>query len=166
MREKIGKYDWCTHQELLVACATATGGDILELGCGHYSTPVLHWICVHSGRTLVTADHDRGWLRNFEYLGHPRHRLCAVDSWDTFAEIDGGPWGLAFVDHNPGSRFAIDIGRLRARSTFIVVHDTEPAKGLGLDELVSTFKYHYQDMRHATCTTAVSDILPIPGGQV
>ena len=39
-----GGSGWGSHVRLLAAAALATGGDVLELGTGHFSTPLLHRI--------------------------------------------------------------------------------------------------------------------------
>ena len=39
-----GKSGWGSHIKLLSAAAMATSGDIMEIGTGFFSTPVLHEI--------------------------------------------------------------------------------------------------------------------------
>jgi len=161
------KYPWCTHQELLMACVCSTIKPVLELGCGHYSTPILHYICKSMHRQLVSADHDPEWIKQFQYLSSQDHVFIVPDrGWDRFVLIDEIEWGVAFVDHNPGSRFAIDIARLRKKTELIVVHDTEPEKGLGLEPILDTFQYRFTDNTHSVHTTAVSDFIPIPDERV
>ena len=50
-----------SHIRLLWAAAKASQGDVLEMGTGSFSTPMLHNI-TSAGRRLVSAETDSGWL--------------------------------------------------------------------------------------------------------
>ena len=49
----------------LTAAALLTDGDLLELGMGLFSTPLLHEIAADSDRNLVSIDTDPNWLKKF-----------------------------------------------------------------------------------------------------
>ena len=157
------KFPWSTHQELLVACVCASTGTVIEIGCGHYSTPILHHICKAAGRLLVSCDHDQKWLDEFRYLeGDNHHFVIPTTDWENLKLIDEEKLGCALVDHNPGSRYVPEINRLRGHTEFIVAHDAEPSKKLGVVEVAQTFKHHYVDKRHSCWTVAMSDFEKIP----
>lgn len=162
MSGSIEKFPWATHQELLVACVCGSMGPVLELGCGHYSTPLLHHLCVSAGRHLVSCDTDTGWAKQFAYLCCPLHTFIGLSGWDAFDMWDSATWGTVLVDHSPGERRPADMERLRA-SIYLVAHDGE--KKLGIREIASTFKYRVEDRRHSCTTIAVSDHAPIPWRQ-
>src|ERR1019366_4837505 len=70
---------YATHLAPLVACIRHTQGAVIELGCGDYSTPILHHLC--PGRLLVSADSNRAWLGRFADLACDMHILCHVPDW-------------------------------------------------------------------------------------
>jgi len=39
-----------THLPALLACVSRTAGGVIELGVGHFSTPILHAVCEAAGR--------------------------------------------------------------------------------------------------------------------
>lgn len=150
---------FASHLPALVGCVVATAGPVLELGSGHFSTPVLHAAC--EGRRLVTADSDPEWMDRFRYLEHDLHEFVLVDDWSSFATLDE-PWDVALVDNAPGHTRRTAIERLRTRTRYIVVHDTQAADHYGYEPLLSTFE-HRVDHRHSRpFTTVVSDQARIP----
>ena len=83
---------WGSHIRLISAAALATSGDILELGSGYFSTPMLHQIIedevaksksylktniVLKGgrRMLISADTELGWLYKFHNLSSSFHQF-------------------------------------------------------------------------------------------
>ena len=67
--------EYGTHTRLLWAAAKATQGDILEMGTGAFSTPMLHNL---TGRSLVSAETDSAWLSKFQEQGFDHHQLLLV----------------------------------------------------------------------------------------
>lgn len=61
------KSEYGTHIKLLAVAATLSGGDMLEMGTGLFSTPELHRIAKEDkgGRMVVSADTDILWLKKF-----------------------------------------------------------------------------------------------------
>ena len=66
-----------SHIRLLWAAAKASQGDVLEMGTGSFSTPMLHNI-TSAGRRLVSAETDSGWLSKFKEQGVGHHQLLLV----------------------------------------------------------------------------------------
>ena len=50
-----------THMFVLVRTFQQSEGDVLELGTGYFSTLLLHWMCVMTGRKLVSYDTQLQW---------------------------------------------------------------------------------------------------------
>jgi len=148
-----------THIPLLAACVARTSGPVLELGCGDYSTPLLHWLC--RGRRLVTLESDAAWLARYEDLRSPTHELLHVPDWASARPIDEGPWDVALIDHAPGARRVPDIRRLMHRATFLVVHDTEDPD-YGYESVLPQFRHRHDDRRVRPWTTVVSMTHPLP----
>ena len=67
-----------THTRLLWAAAKASQGDILEMGTGAFSTPMLHDLTESTGRQLVSAETDSAWLAKFKEQGGGHHQLLLV----------------------------------------------------------------------------------------
>jgi len=144
-----------THFPVLAACVARTSGPVLELGCGDYSTPLLHLLC--NGRPLVSMDHDSTWLYRYKDLETPWHTFRLVKDWAAEKIIDETEWGVAFVDHAPAQRRVHEIRRLKERAEYIVVHDTEDPAGIyNYAALLPEFKFRYDCKRWPTWTSVVS----------
>ncbi len=165
----LGDANWGTHQTPLVTAVMNTNGPILELGCGDFSTPLLHAICSTNQRTLLSTDTDKKWLRLFLDLETPWHTFVYVpvfenprnpqeNKWDQIGtDIH---WSIVFIDHHPGTRRAVDIKRLRSHTDIFVVHDTEkPYKGYS--SILPSFKYRFVYKRYKKQTTLVSDTIDV-----
>jgi hypothetical protein len=152
---------WSIHVPALAATVAATTGPVLELGCGLYSTPLLHLLC--ADRLLVSVEQDPGWASRFEDLRVPgRHELVLTRSWEDLAWLERVAWDVVFVDHAPARRRVVDLARLRSAARFLVVHDTEADEQYGWEPLLSSFAHRADDRRARPWTTVVSDSTPIP----
>jgi len=114
---------YSTHQRLLVKYLMRTSGPIVEIGCGNYSTPIIHEIAAAQGRTVLTLDSDAAWLSKFAKYTTPWHTFQHVTSWDDWSP--SGKFGLVFIDHTPGNRRPIEFIKLRDVSDVLILHDTE-----------------------------------------
>src|SRR4030066_199441 len=88
LNRELSKSDYGTHIVPLLASVFATRGDILELGMGDYSTPVLHEIIRYQWsagvkRFLFSWDNNREWVNNFIDLATNFHFIECVDFKDT-----------------------------------------------------------------------------------
>jgi len=81
---------WGSHVRLLTAAALSTKGDILELGTGFFSTPLLHQIVKEEGgrRMIVSTDTDSNWLPLFRNLSSSFHQVLLIPVYQ-----DGGTCG-------------------------------------------------------------------------
>jgi len=79
------KSGWGSHIRILAAAALSTQGDILELGTGFFSTPLLNSIVRDSkvkNRILVSADTELNWLYQFKNLTAPYHQIIGVPVYE------------------------------------------------------------------------------------
>jgi hypothetical protein len=135
-----------THFQALAAAITISSGDVLELGCGHYSTPLLHELCRY--RKLISYETDPEWLKPFLYLS------C---SWHTFvSQIPLDKWSVVFVDNAPAERRIPDILSLRERTRLFVVHDTESSV-YDYNKISPKFQYRLDFTTYIPWTTIFSD---------
>jgi len=174
LREGISGFG--THFPALATVVTHTTGPILEMGCGDYSTPLLHALCAPTGRTLVSTDVSQEWIEFFLDMQRDWHTFIYVSAyephhdannawfsvgqgmWDTVGSDTH--WSVVLIDHSPGLRRVADIIRLRPQTDIFVVHDTEDMQ-YGYDRVLKTFKYIYEYRRYHITTTIVSDTIDV-----
>ena len=114
-----------SHLSVLIRCLQSTEiGDVLELGMGIGSTPVMHELCRR--RRLVSYENDPNWYQKFACFAKPWHEMYFVEKWED-AKLEQ-PWGVALVDNHPSEERPKSILRLKDWADIIVVHDTEPRK--------------------------------------
>lgn len=116
---------WGSHLAPLIACVAVSNGSILEVGVGHFSTPILHALCIGLGRELVSVESDREWHDDFAatYIG--TGHLFINGKYDVvIPDLAKERWGVAFIDNSPGGeRRKRDFESLLPVSEFVVVHD-------------------------------------------
>lgn len=144
---------YSTHQPLLIAAVASTGGSVIELGSGFYSTPLLQALCVSQRRKLWTFENNAEWMQKFlpkDGSVTPQH-FSILDSWN-----DLGRYGedlkcdVAFVDVDPASVRANLINVMKRWAKIIVAHDVETEQQHnypGVEEALATFKYRVEDRR-------------------
>lgn len=147
-----------THVPVLVRAFDVSSGDILEVGTGYFSTTVLDWLCSITGRKLVSYETDPKWFERAKRLQSDYHDIIFVKDWDAIP-LDKKHWGLAFIDHAPHLRRAIEMERLKDNVDFIVAHDTEPRSEKGYDypRIYHLFKYRFDDKRVEPWTSVFSN---------
>jgi len=144
-----------THFPILAACVARTQGPVLELGCGEYSTPMLHFLC--NGRRLVSLEDDPDWINKYKELETNWHTLQFVDKWADARIIDEVKWDVAFVDHAPAEQRIQEIKRLKNLAKHIVIHDTENPNGIyKYDSILPEFKFRFDFKKWSTWTSVVS----------
>lgn len=145
---------------MLIKCMGATSGNVVELGAGMFSTPLLHWLCVPYGRQLYTYENDPGWLAvyNLRLFDDDCHHVILVDDWDE-ADLEH-PWDVALIDHKPAERRKIDLLRLANWAKYIVIHDTDARyeKDYHYNSTLDSFK-HRVDCHFWPKTTVVSNFV-------
>lgn len=111
-----------TYMGVLTKVLLMSEGDVLELGAGPTSTPLLHWICKDMNRMLISYENDPE-VYNFARQYQSRlHRVRFVKDWD---EIDTNIHrGLVFAGHGPAERRGLDAIRFKDSTDYIVIHNT------------------------------------------
>lgn len=177
-----GNPNYGTHMAALLTAVLHTTGPVLEMGCGDYSTPLLHALCKPTKRLIVSADCDQNWLNRFRYMENNLHQFIYVDlnkrtikikykkrviqkviydhieKWNAIGTEQR--WGVVLIDHDPFDRRAVDIMRLRSNADIIVVHDTQDPS-YGYEPVLAQFKYRYTYNQYAVTTTLVSDVVDV-----
>lgn len=132
-----------------------TEGTILELGCGWYSTPILHEIAVAQKRLLVTIDNNNDWLTEYKSLECEFHRLHLVGWWGDMPLEQR--YGLAFVDQAQPCEREYTTRKIYDLVNVFVFHDTEEGPAYGYNRVLSMFKHQFTDKCHQAWTTVASN---------
>ena len=113
----LGNPNYATHMVPLITAVSNTDGPILEMGCGDYSTPLLHAICAASQRPLLTAETDASWMNLFLDLKRSWHQFQHVSDFYDWDNVGNGVyWSVILIDHAPGNRRVVDIRRFRKKA--------------------------------------------------
>lgn len=142
-----------THLPYLLKAVELTEGPVLELGAGEGSTPALHEAC-KGRRLLVTVENNVEYIEKFAQLASEDHKFeHLVDPATTEWLSADKKWGVVFVDHMPGETRGRAIQLAAHSADYICVHDTEEL-GYGLEDLLSSFKFH-KDFRYSRPWTSI-----------
>ena len=146
---------------LLMTLVPNTVGTILELGCGVFSTPFLHWACYEQQRRLISYESSAAWARMLENFNRAKyHTLEHVQDWDS---VDlSGPYGLALVDHSPSERRWIEVLRLADTAGIILAHDGSDHQRhhYGYDKIDNkAFRHQYLYVRTFPYTLVFSNVV-------
>jgi hypothetical protein len=138
---------YSSHLPVLMEVMRRTTGDVLELGPGVFSTPVLHWLCETQGRNLLSVENDAKWSWFCrQYYETDLHKHLLVKNWDDAKEAIDKPWDVVLVDHSPSERRVIEIALLKDRAKYLVLHDANPEKDASdyhYSTIYPLFKYKY-----------------------
>ena len=144
------------HQSCPGDCRQA---NILELGAGHFSTPMLHYMATPLDWHLTTMETNVEWLPDFSGYASENHAIKHVTRWAD-EPLEGTDWDLVFVDCQPGEERAELVRRLR-HAKLIVVHDTETDYATGadykLEPVFKEFSFRSDFRRYRPYTTVVSN---------
>lgn len=125
---------WGSHLVPLMACVTATRGPVLEVGVGHWSTPLLHRYCMAGGRVLVSIDEDAEWVKQFRNLSIGHHTVNSAKYDTALPKLAENQWSVVFLDHSPGHRRAADALMFLNAAVYVVVHDFAEDVAAGFDQ--------------------------------
>ena len=146
---------FATHLPLLAASVAHTTGAVLEIGCGGYSTPILHALCSTMGRELVSLEGDPECYEILKRFNRGSHKVVFVPDWNK-VEI-ARPWAVALVDHAPGLDRIVKIQALKPHARIIIAHDTEH-RSYNYEPTFATFKFRVEWRPYSPWTCAVSDV--------
>jgi hypothetical protein len=97
----------------------ASTGPILEIGCGHFSTPFLHEYCRGADRLLWSIESNGDWRARFS-----QRYQAPFHSFDHLAPNFPVDWGVVFIDNSPGGEARAAPFREHLNfADYVVVHD-------------------------------------------
>lgn len=164
---------WSTHTPVLAACAIHTTGPILELGCGHYSTRLLHALCPN--RKLITVDINKKYIDMLSYLKSDNHEIFLVDDileWlqrQQASNVLPHDFGFIFEDSGRAQKRFDHIKFLRHRTDLFVLNNTEHVDGgtpyrkayAGYERIIPTYEFKHDYKAYPVWTSILSD-KPLP----
>lgn len=123
-------YGYGSNAIPLVVASLVTSGDLLELGMGSFSTPLLHRLAVDTGKQVVSIDTDINWVNNFvPYNKTMNHKVFCWQSFDQIEKKLGIEetklWGIVLVDHINATQRAFDAKIYANKAEIVLVHDAE-----------------------------------------
>jgi len=152
-----------SHLVPLLRAVLITTGDVLELGLGISSTPVLHALCQLQGRRLVTIENNREWHALGMRYASDLHQVLYIEEWAT-APIER-PWSVVLVDHSPDARRGIELERLAPHAEIIIAHDANRRywKQYGYDKAFAGFAHRLTYDRDDPATAILSNQRDLTG---
>lgn len=118
---------YATHLPHLIRAVLMTGGPVLELGMGDYSTPILLELCCFARpcvRRLLSVENDPVWFDKCKTRDTVHWcPLLVKPDWSDF-EITG-PFSVIFVDLHPPELRKPVLEKIWERGDIIVAHDSE-----------------------------------------
>ena len=137
MSDMKGPDEWSSHQRTLIRAAVRTPGDIVEMGMGHYSSPLLSEIAAARGDRLDCYETNEAWMRALVPMLHTSTVYAHVGAYTH--HLVGPNVGLVFLDGYGPSRDRWPlIAPLVKHIKTVVVHDAHRPP---LKEIRSLFKY-------------------------
>ena len=153
---------YSSHLPILLEAMERTTGDVLELGPGVFSTPVLHWLCQKQRRNLLTIESDKKWLRFcMKYYRTDLHKFMRVEDWNQAKPVINKKWDVALVDLSPDEMRKEMIKVLADTTKYIIIHDADDfqEKHYHYSEIYPLFKYRYNFTEVEPATTVLSNFI-------
>lgn len=154
----VEKSSFATHVPLLTRVFDQSEGDVLEIGTGYFSTLLLHWLAEMTKRHVYSYENRFGWYTRARRMESTYHHIIYCPSWDE-APFEDKHWGLVFVDHGPDNRRPVEIERLKDKTDYMVIHDTDIERDemYGYSKVLPKFKYRYDYKKIWPYTSVVSN---------
>jgi hypothetical protein len=153
---------YSTHLVPTITAAIQTSllwpkSSILELGCGHYSTPLLSSIAKTHGRKFELITSDPTWAKQFQNDAH-KLQIIKFSSWPGFSFK--GKWGMVLVDHEELAihRYA-QLFKLNNIAKVVVFHDANRIDEQGVEWglINSLYRHVYFYNRYSPHTAILSN---------
>jgi hypothetical protein len=146
---------WSSHNAVLIKVIMRSEGDIIEMGAGPFSTPLLHWLCKDRGLRLRTYENDPFYYNFASQFQSNSHSIRKIENWNDL-ELKGH-LGIIFIDHHPMEQRGIDVIRFKDYADYLILHDTEKPETYGYQDIWKHFKYSYSWKECRPWTSVVSN---------
>jgi hypothetical protein len=123
--------DYATHQQILTREALKSNLDIMETGCGYYSTPILVEIAKSKGVKLIGFVQEINWARRFDYLIGEHYQQIQIDFEKEIPLTQR--FGMCFLDHEQLIKDRIKhLNHILKHTDIVVVHDADKVSSFAL----------------------------------
>jgi hypothetical protein len=146
---------WSTHVPVLIKIFGISDGPIMEIGSGVYSTPILHWLCSDTNRTLVTYENNQEFIKFAKEFESSFHAVNYVD--DFLSIPNTGRYGMIFIDHAGRTRGYTTI-HFKDSADYIIIHDSNVIRKNRYQLAFPEFKYRKDFTKYEPWTTVLSNI--------
>ena len=144
-----------THNTMLIKAVLIAKKSVVEVGAGLTSTPLLHWLCKMTDKSLITYENNQKYFEFAKEFQSRHHRIRKITDWN---EMDFKTHrGVVFIDHAPSKQRIIDIIKFKDIADYIVIHDTESEEHYGYDKIWQYFKYRFDWKECMPYTSVVSN---------
>ena len=143
---------------VLLKLAAMTTGPIMEGGSGIYSTPLLHWLCAETKRSLVTYESDKNFIKLAEEYRSENHAVHLID--DYLSIPNTGHYSIILIDHGGHTRGKTAV-HLKNSADYIVIHDSNVVRKNMYQIAFPEFKYRKDFDRYIPWTTVLSNTTPL-----
>ena len=153
-----------THTYPLLQTILNVEGDILELGCGHYSTALT--AAVSGSRRVVCVDTNKGWVDSLaeKYKSTPIEFKSISHHHEEYEEqieeYTTKNWGVVFVDHGLAKQRGKDLIRFKDKAEVLVMHDSHldnPKDAYCSFDAIQSFKYYIEHKLYWPQTAVMSE---------
>ena len=142
--------DYATHQQILIREALKSHLDIMETGCGYYSTPVLVEIAKFRGVKLISFVQEINWARRFDYLIGDHYQQIQINFANEIPLTQR--FGMCFLDHEQLVKDRIKhLNHILEHTDTVVIHDANKVSSFALLHK----PYTIEMFKHLTPNTAV-----------
>lgn len=116
--------EYATHQQILIKEALQSNIDIMETGCGYYSTPLLVEIAKSKGIKLISFVEEINWARRFDYLIGEHYQQIQIDFKKEIPLTQR--FGMCLLDHEQLTKDRIKhLNHILKHTDTVIVHDLE-----------------------------------------
>jgi hypothetical protein len=141
---------YATHQQVLIQEALKCNQDIMETGCGYYSTPILVEIAKAKGFKVIGFVQEINWARRFDYLIGSHYQQIQIDFLKEIPLTQ--KFGMCFLDHEQFVKDRVKhLNNILKYTDTVVVHDADRVESFALLHKPYTIEMH----KHLTPNTAV-----------
>lgn len=152
-----------SHMPVLLQALLRTRGDILEMGAGIFSTPMIHAFTVAQRRNALTLENYPRWQRWFSIYENQYHKVKFINSWND-AEVEK-PWDVVLVDQTPDHERHLAIKKLSKLARYIVIHDANLGgnadRQYKYSKVFPLFKYRFDYRDSEPNTTVLSNLVDL-----
>jgi hypothetical protein len=141
---------YATHQQILVREALKSNEDIMETGCGYYSTPLLVEIAKAKRIKLISFVQEINWARRFDYLIGSHYQQIQIDFAKEIPLTQR--FGMCLLDHEQLVKDRIKhLNHILKHTDTVVIHDADIVQSFNFLHKPHTIEMH----KHLTPNTAV-----------